>query len=537
MRTAALVYAGSISAYALSPLAGGESAFARALAYAKNIPGLTGILVLEGEVPLPEKALEDALCDVAGGAVAASAAILKTKRSSWSVASVLSEAERFSSSLESEGPLDALVIVAGDEPLLDAALLSRMLENHGRYRADYSFADGYPQGFAAEILAPHAIPALRALAEKSAAGAVGTSDAGKVERGWLFSLIQKDINSFDIETDISPRDLRELRLDLACDTKRNSLLVERLMEAGVHDAASALDYIPGHLEALRSLPAFLQVQVAGGCPQACALCPYPQVGGAILARRDFMPRERFAALVSAFASFAGEGVVDISLWGEPSFHPEVEGLVDDVLSHPSLSLIVETSGIGWKEGAFERLSARWPERLHFVLSLDAVDPELYASLRGPGFEEALASAGKLLSLFPRSAYVQTLRVRENEPALEDFWRGWKKRTDHVIVQKYSRFAGFLPPRKVTDLSPLKRRPCWHLKRDLSVLLDGGIPLCRDCVRGEVMLGNAFASPRGLAEAWAAGEAYHLAHVRASLTGDAAYPPPCAACDEYYTYNA
>jgi spiro-SPASM protein len=252
-----------------------------------------------------------------------------------------------------------------------------------------------------------------------------------------------------------------------------------------------------------------------------------------------MPRPRFAALASAFASFAGEGVVDISLWGEPSFHPEVEGLVDDVLSHPGLSLIVETSGIGWKEGAFERLSARWPERLHFVLSLDAVDPELYASLRGPGFEEALGSAGKLLSLFPKSAYIQTLRVHENEAALEDFWRGWKKRTEHVIVQKYSRFAGFLPPRKVTDLSPLKRRPCWHLKRDLSVLLDGRVPLCRECVRDEIVLGNLFGegepTPKSieerLASIWIEGERYHKLHV----SGD--YPAPCAECDEYYTYNA
>lgn len=533
MRTAALVYAGSISAYALSPLAGGESAFSRVLSYVKKIPGITGILVLEGELPLPEKAL---------GEAADAAATIKTKRSSWSVASILSEAERFSASLEGEGPLDALIFVTGDEPLLDAALLSRMLENHERYRADYSFADGYPQGFAAEILAPRAIPALRALAEKTAAAAQNEAAEGSEatpERGWLFSLIQKDINSFDIETDISPKDLREFRLELACDTKRNRLLVERLIKAGVHDAASCLDYIPGHLEALRSLPAFLQVQVCGGCPQACALCPYPQIGGDILSRRDFMPRPRFAALSSAFAAFSGEGVVDISLWGEPSFHPEIEGLVDDVLCHPGLSLIIETSGIGWKDGVFERLAERWPERLHFVLSLDAVRPELYAALRGDGFEEALATAGKLLSLFPKSAYIQTLRVHENEPALEDFWRGWKKRTDHVIVQKYSRFAGFLPPRKVTDLSPLKRGPCWHLKRDVAVLLDGSVPLCRECVRNEIVLGNLFDGGEPTAESiegrlasiWIEGERYHQLHV------SGAYPAPCAECDEYYTYNA
>jgi len=235
----------------------------------------------------------------------------------------------------------------------------------------------------------------------------------------------------------------------------------------------------------------------------------------------------------------GDAVVDLSLWGEPSLHPDIGGLVDEVMARPSLSLIVETCGLGWDRAVVERLAAGYAKggRLHWVVSLDAWSPELYAKLRGAGYDEAVSFADFLLGLFPKDAYVQTVRARENEAELESFWRGWKKKAEGVIVQKYSTFAGFLPPRKVSDLSPLARRPCWHLKRDLSVLLDGGIPLCRDCVRGEVMLGNAFASPRGLAEAWAAGEAYHLAHVRASLTGDAAYPPPCAACDEYYTYNA
>jgi spiro-SPASM protein len=328
------------------------------------------------------------------------------------------------------------------------------------------------------------------------------------------------------------------------------------MEAGVRDEASALELIPSRLDLLRSLPAFVQVQIEGGCPQACALCPYPSIASDALVRRDFMPRERFAALMDQVVALCGDAVVDLSLWGEPSLHPDIGGLVDEVLSRPELTLIIETSGLGWDRSLVERLAADYaaggagsvvtassgpagasPDRLHWVLSLDASSPELYAALRGSGYAEATGFADFLLGLFPRSAYVQTVRARENEAELEAFWRGWKKKTDHVIVQKYSTFAGLLPERKVSDLSPLQRRPCWHLKRDLSVLLDGTVPLCRDCARGEVILGNAFASPSGLADAWAAGEAFHRAHVEASLGKDAAYPPPCAACDEYYTYNA
>jgi spiro-SPASM protein len=519
MNTAALIYAGSIADFALRPFAGGASSYERALAFAAGLPELSATLVLEGEAALP-----------AGDPP-------RVRRQDWTVDGLLEEAERFVADHAEgpRGPIDALVFMYADEPFLDPGLAARILADYRRYRADYAFADGYPKGLAIEALHPRILPSLRALASRQPM---------RLERGWLFQLIQKDINSFDIETVISPRDLREFRLELCCDTRRNTLLTEQLQAAGVRDADTALSVIPGRLDLLRTLPAFIQVQVTGGCPQSCSLCPWPLVGGDILSRKDFLPRARFASLAAAIKDFCGDAVLDISLWGEPSLHPDIEGIVDDALAIPGLSLIVETSGIGWKQGVFEALARRWPERLHWVVSLDADSPELYAKLRGQGYEEATGAARRLIELFPSTAYVQMVRSLDNEAALEEFWRGWKKLTENVIVQKYSTFAGALPPKKVTDLSPLVRRPCWHLKRDLSVLLDGTVPLCRDSVRGGPVLGSLFdasadgeAGPsaetlaRRLAAVWAAGDGYHRRHVAED------WPDPCKACDEYYTYNA
>jgi spiro-SPASM protein len=515
MRTAAFVYAGSLSRHALEPLAGGASAFERCLSFISALPGLERAVVAEGALSLPP---------LPPGPYAV------VRRDSWTVDALLAEMALAAKDV------DALFFAWGDEPFLDAALAGRMLEDFRKYRAEYGFADGYPVGLSAEILAPRAIEAIRGLA------------AGlppEVERDSIFAAVQKDINAFDIETDISPVDLRDLRLTLACDTKRNKLLVDRLASAGVRDAPTALDLIPKNPSLLRTLPAFVQVQVEAGCPQSCKLCPYPSfgppVGGDILSDRRSMERRDFASILDQVVELSGDAVIDISLWGEPSLHPDIGGLVEDALARPSLSLIVETSGIGWDERTVERIAALddGRRRLDWVVSLDAASRALYSELRGEGFEEAVAFAELLIGLFPGRAHVQMVRAKENEVELESFWREWKKRTDKVIVQKYSRQAGLLPERRVSDLSPLLRRPCWHLKRDLSILLDGTVPLCRDFSQGGIVLGKAFApAGGGLAAAWEAGEAYHAAHIEACRSGSGSgFPAPCEACDEYYTYNA
>jgi spiro-SPASM protein len=513
MRTAAFVYAGSLSRHALEPIDGGASAYERCMLFVRGLPGLERAVVAEGALSLPAGPFPT------------------VHRDAWTVDALFAEMA------EAAKGVDALFFAWADEPFLDPSLASRMLEDFRKYRAEYGFADGYPVGLSAEILAPRVLEAIRGLA---------SSLPPEVERDSIFAAVQKDINAFDIETDISPLDLRDLRLTLACDTKRNKLLVDRLAAAGVRDAPTALDLIPKDLRLLRTLPAFVQVQVEAGCPQSCKLCPYPSWGGDILSDRRSMERGRFASILDQVVGLSGDAVIDISLWGEPSLHPDIAGLVDEVLARPSLSLIVETSGLGWDERVVERIAARasaaGSRGLDWVVSLDAASPALYSELRGKGFEEAVAFAGLAIGLFPGRAHVQMVRSKENEAELESFWREWKKKTDKVIVQKYSRQAGLLPDRKVSDLSPLARRPCWHLKRDLSILLDGTVPLCRDFSQGGIVLGNAFEAaagrPAGLAAAWDAGEAFHSAHVEACRSGSGSgFPPPCEACDEYYTYNA
>ncbi|MDR1249842.1 MAG: spiro-SPASM protein [Treponema sp.] len=510
MKALAALYGGSLSPEAFSPSFSGKTALAMALERAACFPGVSALVLLgtEGE----------AYPDLPAGATLVS-------RPAWTKKLHLQTLSELS-----EG-YDLTYFAWADCPLLDPVLAGRVAERHLRYVAEYSYADGWPYGLAPELLSPGTAGILAKI--------LGDDD-GPVERDALFSAIQKDINAFDIETEISPVDLRSHRLALAADSRRNLLLLSGLREAGLSAADDADRIIAGRPDLLRTLPAFYPIQVAGPCPQACSFCPYPQFGtgaGGVTGRKDFLDPGLFAALLDRIVEFSGDGVIDLSLWGELALHPQKSELAAAILDRPELSALVETSGLGWTtaemEGLAERACRSLPgknhlPRLSWIVSLDAADSGRYREIRGSGFTEAAECARTLTRLFPGNAYVQALRVKGAEDDIEQFYRSWQEAEAKVIIQKYDDFCGALPKLQAADLSPVRRHPCWHLMRDMPILIDGRVPLCRETLFDGEMLGNVFTED--LAIIWARGAAFYRDHCGKLYQG------LCAECDEYYTYN-
>jgi spiro-SPASM protein len=419
-----------------------------------------------------------------------------------------------------------------DCPFLDAGLAGSLANRHIRGAAEYSYADGWPDGLSPEILSPGTAAIL---------AKINGDNETPVERDTIFTVLRRDINAFDIETEISPVDHRPRRLNLAASGKRGLLLTRRFWEAGLASAestASAAERVIAEKpQLLRLLPSFYPIQVSASCPQRCTFCPYPKSAGFAYGEANnapYMKPEDFSLLLDKIIDFSGDAVIDISLWGEVGLHPQKIELIWAVLQRPELSLIVETSGIGWKRSDFEQLAehaaAAAPRKngmaaLSWIVSLDSADEAVYRKLRGDGFGEAVENARSVVSLFPKDGYVQAVRMKGNEEDVEKFYRFWKAEGAAVIIQKYDSFCGLLPDLSAADLSPVKRNPCWHLMRDMPILRDGGVPVCRS--NGE-LLGNAFSE--GLDAIWSKGEERYLRHCGENYDG------PCAKCDEYYTYN-
>lgn len=527
MRNLAIINIAGLSPLAYTPVFGGLSAFERVLEWAGSIPEASGVIFLaESETAVPEGTVE-----ISSDQTESPYAPMRViRRGLWTeelLIAALAEASKLplspGSEKESDERAEALFYVWGDSPLLDPKLTETLWKLHYKYDAEYTFSDGYPYGLAPEVLSA-------GLSEKLIPLAVGRPLPPA--RDSLFEVLRQDINAFDVETHLSPGDMRMDRVSITCDTRRNRNIAERLFSAGGVDGDSLCRLIPENRGLLRDRPAFFPVQITDHCPQACSYCPFPKAHGDPRMGTQFMDSGKFAELCENIVDFAGDAVIGLSLWGEPASHPEIGTLIRSALvagNGRDTKVLIETSGIGWDEKLLRELAEETGEgRLLWIVSLDASDLELYKSLRGEGLEEAEKTARLCSELFGSYCWLQAVRMEENEEHLEFFYKKWKEEGVQVIVQKYDAYASYLPQRQPSDLSPLERFPCWHLKRDMPILIDGSVPVCRDDLGRSENLGNVFTE--SLENVWAAGDKLFKSHV----TGE--YPGPCSDCDEYYTFN-
>ena len=170
--------------------------------------------------------------------------------------------------------------------------------------------------------------------------------------------------------------------------------------------------------------------------------------------------------------------VFLSAWGEPLYHPDFLKIVEKILSYEGLSVFFETDGLSVTSDLCQKLA-------------------------------------------------------ELEKAAKPRTNGWNKIMIAISLdavkkkKKYDDFAGLLPPCKPADLSPLERDPCWHLRRDLTILSNGEVPSCRACVLSG-SLGNVFTE--NLEDIWHKSDDLLKNHI------DKKYCEKCEKCDEWYTFN-
>ena len=550
MKSIAILYAANNENRQFEKYFDGKSAFERSLEWASSIDSALSIVIFT--IPsLEEKVMT--FVDSYNKSEGVKKTVNVITKDFWTNLILLQQMAL----LCEQNCCDCAVYAWASCPFLDSALTKDVIDSHEKYLAEYTYADGYPYGFAPEVIAGGALNILSSLATsvRSQEGAESVCEHS------IFNVMKADLNSFEIETVIAPKDFRSYRLYFSSRTKLETLscikLYEEAKKQNVPLKADDLTLLAIHsADVQMTVPAFYNVQIASMVNSQHKYSPYVNVfskkyGFSPVGLEDYsqcMKIEEFNALLYQISEFSDEAVVSLSAWGEPLLLPNLCEYIKAALKYDGISLLIETDGFKVTPQLAcqiaDIVSDSAPRRnkknaITWIVLLDSCTKEMHGKMFGTNeeglekspFDRARDAVITLENYFPGDVYPQFLRVKENECQLETFYRYYHDENSpskgKLIIQKYDSYCGFMADEKPADLSPLERNVCWHLKRDMTVLSDGSVPLCKEMLLDGSM-GNVF--NEGIESVW------NKIRVKTCEQLKGCIGEKCRACDEYYTFN-
>ncbi|HPJ42614.1 MAG TPA: spiro-SPASM protein [Spirochaetota bacterium] len=419
-----------------------------------------------------------------------------------------------------------IAVIKGDSPFFDTDVLNEMSELHTKYLAEFTYSENLPEGFTCEIISGELMNQLPEIKEKSLP---------------LNKVIKSNINQFDVELYYREPDIRDKRISFRLSNLRDKKIMENFVEAKgeIPHYSEIRDMIKNNPELVFTAPSYLEIEITGECSLDCIFC----YRNTLSHTHSRMSIETMKKLIGEMKEFSLPYTVCFGGSGEPIDHPDFYALMDLVCSEPlAEQLIVETNGIKADANFKSYLTTSGHEKVKVIINNNGMDKASYQRLHGSDFFDKVFS--NIISLNELNSsgervYIQIMKINETDEfsagdeqrsyldKFYDFWEGYKV---PIILQKQNTCSGRIKDRRYSDLSPLKRIPCWHLQRDLYVLSDGTVAYCKQDIDGEKGYGNINSTP--LKEILKSQKESFVKNYSDVFPAK----PDCKNCDEWYTFN-
>ena len=372
---------------------------------------------------------------------------------------------------EAKNTEDITIVNVGN-PFYDVDFTAQLLERHEKYIADYTYGLGYPDGLSPSIIRKDIIKELIPLIEND----------GEIKKDYLFYAISKDINSFDIETILSDIDLRIYRISFGCADIGEEIFTLNLYNEFSGDLSidEIVQYLNKNTDKFFTTIYLLILEITN----------YSKVGSLyypeIKESRVELSIEKIKKFVDRLAGENSNLHVILGGLGDPLEHPDFFNIVK-YITDKNLELIVESNGYNIDDSFVEKLKNIPTDKITFVIKVDSYHEESYKMIHPEGNFGQIKNNIRLLKEAGYKIYRQITRMNENEVEIENYIRN--KDADNLIIRKYSTFCDMIPDRKVVDLAPLERIPCFHLRREIFIRSDGNITPCLYSRFKEIEIGN------------------------------------------------
>ncbi len=420
-----------------------------------------------------------------------------------------------------------VAVIYGDSPFFDPEILKEMSEIHTGYLAEFTFSENLPDGFASEIISRELVDQLPETDEK-------TLPIGKV--------IRSNINKFDVELFYKEPDIRSKRISFRLNSPRERRIMENIysLKNSIPPYSEVKELIESNPQCLFTGPSYVELEITGKCSLDCIFCYRKSLTSG---EHKAIDMKTLSAVLDGMREFAVPYTLCFSGSGEPMEHPEFYALMEGALKEKLVEqLIIETNGLKGDSNFKTFISKPENSRVKVIINNNGLDRESYIRFHNTdGYDTVLKNLRSLAELNSggERVYIQIMKINETDEFakendiksyLDRYYDFWEREKIPIILQKQNIYGGRIPDRRYSDLSPVRRTPCWHLQRDLYLLSDGTVSFCKQDIDGESSYGNINSMP--LADIWDRQKKAFLEDYR----GNFQTKPDCKNCDEWYTFN-
>ncbi|MGQ9843633.1 MAG: spiro-SPASM protein [Spirochaetota bacterium] len=414
-----------------------------------------------------------------------------------------------------------IIKIPADAAFLQVSIISEMFDTHIKYLSEFTFSYNLPSGYACEIIS-------KSVLENPLANPTLNIS--------LCDIVKNNLNQFDVELYYKEPDLRWHRVNFRAANIRDRLVMQNIIATNNQTPPYELlqDIIDSHPQVLFTTPSYVEIELFGNCTLDCIFC-YRNV---LSPKHGTMELSTLQALLDAMRIFNTPYAVCFGGSGEPLQHPHfykaLEMCTNEELIH---TIVVETNGIHADAGYASALASFKTNKITTIVNINGYNAETYTKLHNADhfttvhdnilkLKEILEASNKLMN----NLYIQILKINETESFLDSFYDFWEQHKVPIILQKQNTYTGLIPDRRYSDLTPLQRKPCWHLRQDLYILSDGTIAFCKQDIDGAAKRGNI--TTDDLNAIWE----QQREHFVNDYKQKRAKKPNCTLCDEWYTYN-
>lgn len=420
-----------------------------------------------------------------------------------------------------------VAVINGDSPFFDTEIFKEMSDIHIRYLAEFTFSENLPEGFACEIISRELINQVPDTNEKTLP---------------LSKVIRANINKFDVELFYKEPDIRSKRISFRLNSPRERVIMKNLydIKKTIPSYGEVKDLIESNPESLFIAPSYVEIELTGSCMLDCLFCYRKALASG---EHGHMNSKTLSAVLEGMREFALPYTLCFSGSGEPMENPEFYSLMETAVKESLVEqLIIETNGINADSNFKSFISKNENSKIRVIINNNGFDKESYLRLhKSDSYDAVLKNTLSLAELNSAGdrVYIQIMKINETDEFeketdiksyLDKYYDFWERQKIPIILQKQNIYSGRIPDRRYSDLSPVKRTPCWHLQRDFYVLSDGTVSFCKQDIDGENCYGNVKQNP--LFEIWNMQKKSFLENYSEN------YPvkPDCRNCDEWYTFN-